>query len=844
MQAVSNMRPCVDGKFFRVGERKFHVKGVAYGPFGPGVGGDFFPNPDQALRDLDRIQELGANVLRVYYPPPRWFLDQAESHGLKVLVDIPWNKHLCVLDSESAKDQARETVQNAVLACARHPAVFAYSVANEIAPDVVRWSGTRAVEEFIDELIAIAKAADPGCLCAFTSYPPTEFLNPRKADFLSFNVYLHSQRPLENYLARLQMMADGRPLLLAETGVDSLSNGESKQAEILGWQIETVFRAGLAGVVVYSFTDDWYRGGTQITDWAFGLTTRDREPKPAFFAVQRQFSLAPYFPLPRIPRVSVVVASYNGARTLESCLASLERLNYPNYEVILVDDGSTDNTSTVAARYKSVRRIQQPNRGLSAARNTGLAAATGEVVAYTDSDCRADEDWLFYLIADLLRGSFVGVGGHNLLPDDDSCVAAAVMVSPGGPAHVMLDDRVAEHIPGCNMAFYKWALVEIGGFDPLFRIAGDDVDICWRLQQRGYQIGFSPAGFVWHYRRSTVRAYLQQQRGYGAAEALLVRRHPEYFNGFGSSVWRGRIYSPAAAGIALRRPMIYRGTFATGFFQTLYRSQPSYSLMLATTLEYHVLVTLPLLIVSAAFHRVLFVAAASALFSMGVCVFATCQAELNPAKQQFWSRPLVALLFLLQPIARGWARYRGRMRMGPAPVKAAQNLAFMQLRDRGGDYEVVEYWAETRMDRLDFLKAILSRLDAQGWQSKLDAGWSACDVEVFGSRWASLQLTTVGEPHSGGRQLLRCRLSASWSFPAKLAFFSMLGVEFAAIGLLRSMLGGIWLLLAALPVFVWFALREQRDLQRLVFLLIDKVAAERGLVRVYPKPSDVPLPHI
>jgi GT2 family glycosyltransferase len=79
------------------------------------------------------------------------------------------------------------------------------------------------------------------------------------------------------------------------------------------------------------------------------------------------------------------------------------------------------------------------------------------------------------------------------------------MVSPGGPAHVMLTDRLAEHIPGCNMAFYKWALEEIGGFDPAFRKAGDDVDVCWRLQQNGYRLGFSPAGFVWHYRRATAR---------------------------------------------------------------------------------------------------------------------------------------------------------------------------------------------------------------------------------------------------------------------------------------------------------------------------------------------------
>ena len=78
---------------------------------------------------------------------------------------------------------------------------------------------------------------------------------------------------------------------------------------------------------------------------------------------------------------------------------------------------------------------------------------------------------------------------------------------------MLLDDVEAEHIPGCNMAFRREVLEEIGGFDPIYRSAGDDVDVCWRLQDRGHRIGFSPAAMVWHFRRNTMKAYIGQQKG-------------------------------------------------------------------------------------------------------------------------------------------------------------------------------------------------------------------------------------------------------------------------------------------------------------------------------------------
>ena len=254
-------------------------------------------------------------------------------------------------------------------------------------------------------------------------------------------------------------------------GLDSIREGEQRQADVLKEQLEIAVRSGLAGTIVYSFTDDWFKGGSQVRDWGFGLTNVAREPKRSFAAVKQFYEQAPYVPLSRQPKVSVVIASYNGARTLDACPASVTRLNYPDYEVILVDDGSTDETQNIVERYPRIQTLRQTNQGLSAARNAGITAASGEIVAFTDADCRVDEDWLYYLVQLLVQNNYMGVGGHNFLPPEDSPMAAGVLVSPGGPAHVMLTDEEAEHIPGCNMAFYKWALKEINGFDPVFRNA-------------------------------------------------------------------------------------------------------------------------------------------------------------------------------------------------------------------------------------------------------------------------------------------------------------------------------------------------------------------------------------
>src|SRR5437879_13515818 len=115
---------------------------------------------------------------------------------------------------------------------------------------------------------------------------------------------------------------------------------------------------------------------------------------------------------------------------------------------------------------------------------------------------------------------YAALGGPNIAPPDDGPLATCIARAPGGPVHVLISDCEAEHIPGCNMAFRKADLAALGGFDPQFRVAGDDVALCWRLTHSGRKLGFCRAAMVWHYRRGSVRTEGHRRPGWGKGCAL------------------------------------------------------------------------------------------------------------------------------------------------------------------------------------------------------------------------------------------------------------------------------------------------------------------------------------
>lgn len=771
------LRPRVGGKFLFVGNEKLWVKGVTYGTFRPQADGSEFPTPERVEQDFARMAAHGINSVRTYVPPPIWLLDLARRTGLRVMVGLAWEQHVAFLDDRPLIRTIEGRIRDGVRACAGHPAVLCYSIGNEIPPSIVRWHGRHRIERFLKRLYRIAKAADPEGLVTYVNFPTTEYLQLPFLDLSCFNVYLERQGDFEAYLARLQNLVGERPLLMAEIGLDSRRNGEAQQAESLDWQLRSAFAAGCAGAFVFSWTDEWYRGGFEIEDWDFGLTARDRTPKPALAAVEKAYADAPFPADLDWPRVSVVVCSYNGAATIRDTMEGLQALAYPNFEVIVVNDGSTDNTPRIAAEY-DVKLISTKNRGLSNARNIGWQNATGEIVAYIDDDAYPDPHWLHYLAHTFMTTDFVGVGGPNIAPPGDGPIAECVYNSPGGPVHVLVSDREAEHIPGCNMAFRRAALAAIDGFDPRYRAAGDDVDLCWRLQDHGGKIGFHAAAMDWHHRRNSIRTYWKQQKGYGKAEALLEEKWPERYNPAGHLTWGGRLYGRGWTLTALPgKWRIYHGTWGSAPFQSLYQSPSGGWLSLPLMPEWYLLIGSIALfnLVGLTWQPLLTVSAPLLLVAIALpimqAVRSAAGATFEPNRtqhQRMQLRAVTAVLHVMQPLAR----LIGRLNHGLTPWRKRRAAPKrVQLGTRSPTL-----WFEDWQDPADVLTRLSRTLQAAGIPCRSGGDYDDWDLEVRGGTIGSARLNLAVEEHGGGKQLYRFRIArhlANWDLGLAVILISV-----------------------------------------------------------------------
>jgi GT2 family glycosyltransferase len=753
----------VDGKQFRVGRERFPFRGVTYGTFRPRPGdGARFPGRDQAKRDLAAMAEAGFTVIRTYTAPPDDLVDLAADWGLRILAGVfyPDWRYLVGASRRQARQvlrAARSEVGHEARRLQGSPVVLGLVLGNEVPADVVRWTGASTVAGALDDLVETVREEDPDRLVSYANYPTTEYLALDGLDFVTFNVFLEDRLDFRRYLTRLHHLAGDRPLVLGEVGLHAGTGpaGERHQAQVLDWQLETALERGVAGTCVFSWTDEWWVGPAPVEGWRFGLCRHDRSPRPALDVAARWNRSSVRDLRERWPTMSVVVCAYNAAATLDECLTHACALDYPGLEVVVVDDGSTDTTAAVARRHP-VRLLEREHAGLSSARNAGYAAATGEIVAYLDSDAYPSPEWPYYLALGFDGRTVGGVGGPNIPPRDDPAGAQVVARSPGGPVEVLVGDDRAEHLPGCNMAFWRKVLVELAGFDPIYTAAGDDVDLCWRVLDRGWDLGFHPAALVWHHRRPGLRAYLRQQRGYGRAEALVQARHPDRFTTLGTARWSGVIYGARAPGRFGQR--IYRGVYGSAAYQSVYRGG-GHGLDVAH--QAGVPAALGALVLAALALPVPALRGAAAVATALVLSFVAGLAAVDvagarpptgvPRPRRF--RLAVAAHHLLQPVVRAWGRWRattvawrGLPPAGPplpAPSKRAGRSVLVLPHDR---------------PRPELAAAVVGSLRRAGLRVVQPTGWEDHDARVLGSTVVAADVVTSAFPVGCVQLRLRRRL--------------------------------------------------------------------------------------
>ena len=416
------------------------------------------------------------------------------------------------------------------------------------------------------------------------------------------------------------------------------------------------------------------------------------------------------------------------------------------------------------------------------------------------------------------------------------------------------------------MAFRRESLLAIGGFNPIYLRAGDDVDVCWRLQARGWKIGFASAALVWHHHRSTVKAYWRQQLGYGEGETWLMAHHPEKFLD-GRMLWRGRIYSPLPFLRSLWSTRINAGVWGTAAFPAIYRTDVHPFAFLPHSIRWQILsFLLTLSGVGVAVYGGHAWASALLLVTGFIGVAVTVAKNLAYAVRsdvkslpgsKAWYRAMVAYLHFIQP----FARIRGRIRGVMAPPEVALPAAEPQtsrkpqpmLREiyralllMSGTVAEDRFWSETWTSS----ERVLSQLTDWLRRSRavriieVDEGWSDDrDVSVFVGRWAWLDVRALVEEHAGGRVLLRV------STHLRPTFFGIV----AAVGL------GLALTVAAAAGVAWrfpfagvttavltlaltgFALWRTAQTTAILRRAVARVAAMGGMSVLKSGPARVPL---
>ncbi len=223
-------------------------------------------------------------------------------------------------------------------------------------------------------------------------------------------------------------------------------------------------------------------------------------------------------------KVSVVIPTYNDSPI--ACLKALanQSVSREMYEVIVVDNAS-DKTDIkkIVDKFKLVRYIQEPRKGVYFARNSGWRDAKGDIIAFTDADCIPDKNWIIQIIDSFNNPKIVALGGSIVKTAPHSWIERNQQSLANGQTTLRYKSySKTPYIIAANMIFRKSLIAKLDGFNELFT-SGGDVDFSWRVINSGNKIYLNKKAFIFHYPRPTITDYFKQYYCYGVGHPLLYK---------------------------------------------------------------------------------------------------------------------------------------------------------------------------------------------------------------------------------------------------------------------------------------------------------------------------------
>jgi glycosyltransferase involved in cell wall biosynthesis len=226
-------------------------------------------------------------------------------------------------------------------------------------------------------------------------------------------------------------------------------------------------------------------------------------------------------------RASVIIPTYNRAGRIGYCLDALRSQDCAHaFEVIVVDDGSNDDTLQVLARYPEVRVVSQANAGPAAARNRGVREASGEIVLFTDDDCEPFTNWLKEMLKPFDDPGVVGAKGVYRTRQPE-LAARFVQIEYEDRYRIMARQATIDFIDTYSAAFRRDRFIESGGYDTAFPVACcEDSELSYRMSARGWPMVFVQTAIVWHQHPATLASYLRRKVKFAFWRVPAVKRTP------------------------------------------------------------------------------------------------------------------------------------------------------------------------------------------------------------------------------------------------------------------------------------------------------------------------------